>query len=216
MKLFPILLAGLVLLPSCETTLSGDYVPEYMRPDSPLDPPGTSAARAAMRAKRVKKGKFETGSTISVQEGRVFLLTANPDYSPEPSGTLVDANEARIMSCEGLYYFVELDGGQRGYLRESDLVQPVELVPTDPMMVMGGDIFAGDSAVEGAAPVPLNDNQTLTTNEDGRAVVLVGKKTERSAEFEQRKKEVEGQGTAASDGGEEPPPLPEPAAASGY
>ncbi len=208
MKLFPILLAGLLLLPACESLPSSKFVPEYMKEDSPLDPPGTSEARRAMRAQRVKEGKFATDSTVDVQEGRVFLLDRNPDYSQDPNGSLVEAASAKIMSCEGLYYFVELDGGQRGYLRESDLVQPVELVPTAGMVV-GGDIFAPEGPVEGAAPLPLDDNQTLTTNADGRAVVLVGKKTERSAEFEERKKVVEGEASATD--GDEPPPLPAPA-----
>ncbi len=209
MKVFPLIFAGaLLVLPSCDSLFSEDYTPEYMKEASPLDPPGTEAARKAMRLERVKEGKYETGSSMAVQEGRVFLLSRNPEYSPEPEGRLVEAGEAKILSCEGLYYFVELDDGKRGYLRESDFVPPVELVPTDPMM------FGVEGEVEGAAPMPLDENQTLTTNADGRAVVLVGKKSERTAEFEQRKEAVE-KGLPvplpAPAVDEPPPPLPEPA-----
>ncbi len=211
MRVFPLVLAGLLLaLPSCES-LSEEYTPEYLKETTPLDPPGTEAARKAMRAERVKDGLFETGSSVPVQPGRVYLLSRNPEYTPDTDGRMVDSGDAKILSCEGLYYFVEMEDGKRGYLRESDFMQP-NLVPTDPMMMAGG-MFGPEGEVEGAAPMQLDENQTLTTNEDGRAVVLVGKKTERAAEFEQRKKAVE-TGTPApapSYSNEEPPPLPAPA-----
>ncbi len=213
MKPFPLILAGaLLVLPSCDSLSSAEYTPEYMKETSPLDPPGTEAARKAMRMERVKEGKFATGSSVAVQQGRVFLLSRNPEYSPEPEGRLVDAVSAKILSCEGLYYFVELEDGKRGYLRESDFEPPVELIPTDPMMA-GGMFLPEGGEVEGAAPMALDENQTLTTNADGRAVVLVGKKTERTAEFEQRKQAVE-TGTAVPAPSYDlgaPPPLPEPA-----
>ncbi len=210
MKLYPYLFAGLMLvLPSCDSLSSEEYTPEYLKETTPLDPPGTEAARKAMRMERVKEGKFETGSSVPVQQGRVFLLSRNPEYSPEPEGRLVEAAEAKILSCEGLYYFVEMEDGKRGYLRESDFEQPMDLLlpPADPMMAE----FGGE--VEGGAPIQLDDNQTLTTNTDGRSVILVGKKTGRSAEFEKRKNALErGESyPVPAAGGEEPPPLPEPA-----
>ncbi len=219
MKAFPLILAGAaLLLPSCEMFPAEEYMPEYLKETSPLDPPGTEAARKAMRLQRVKEGKFATGSSVPVQQGRVFLLSRNPEYSPEPEGRLVDAAEAKILSCEGLYYFVEMEDGKRGYLRESDFEPPVELLPTDARFP-GAD----GEQVEGAAPMQLDENQTLTTNEDGRAVVLVGKKTERSAEFEQRKDAVENgkplplltpaPELPPSASEEAPPPLPEPSGA---
>ncbi len=198
----------LALLPSCETT--EEYTPEYLREDSPLDPPGTAEARKAQRAERVKEGLFAPGSTVDVQQGRVFLLSRNPDYSDEPSGRMVDAEQAKVISCEGLYYFVELDGGKRGYLRESDLVSPVQLVPTDPVMV-NGDLFATPVGDDGT-PLPLDENQTYATNATGRTVILVGKTSERGNEFEERKKAVE---EGSTSGGDEPPPLPEPSHAAG-
>ncbi len=210
MKLYPYLFAGLALvLPSCDSISSAEYTPEYLKETTPLDPPGTEAARKAMRMERVKEGKFETGSSVPVQQGRVFLLSRNPEYSPEPEGRLVESAEAKILSCEGLYYFVEMEDGKRGYLRESDLEQPMDLLPpADPMMAeFGGEL-------EGGAPIQLDDNQTLTTNRDGRSVILVGKKTGRSAEFEKRKTAVEkGESfpSYSTTGNDEPPPLPEPA-----
>ncbi len=206
----------MLVLSSCDSFKQEEYTPEYLKEPSPLDPPGTEAARKAMRQERVKEGgKFETGTSVPVQEGRVFLLSRNPEYSHEPSGRMVEADEAKILSCEGLYYFVELEDGKRGYLRETDFVQPeVDLVSTNPMFAgeFAGDMFIPDGEVEGAAPMQLDDNQTLTTNEDGRAVLLVGKKSDRSAEFEQRKQAVEkGEPLPSSISIDEPPPLPEPA-----
>ncbi len=221
MKAFPLILAGAVLLlPSCDSLSSEEYMPEYMKETTPLDPPGTEAARKAMRMERVKEGRYETGSSVAVQQGRVFLLSRNPEYSPEPEGRMVEAAEAKILSCEGLYYFVELEDGKRGYLRESDFEPPVELMPTDPLLA--GGMYGPEGEVEGAAPMQLDENQTLTTNEDGRSVVLVGKKTERSAEFEQRKQAVEkGEAVPVPSvsapalslpaQNEPAPPLPEPA-----
>ncbi len=219
MRAFPLVLAGVLLvLPSCNSTFSEDYLPEYMKETTPMDPPGTEAARKAMRLERVKEGRYETGSTVPVQQGRVFLLSRNPEYSEEPEGRMVEVAAAKILSCEGLYYFVEMEDGKRGYLRESDFEPPVELMPTDPMLA--GAMFGPEGVVEGGAPMQLDENQTLTTNEDGRAVVLVGKKTERSAEFEQRKQAVESglpvpvpaAGTLPMPAVDEPPPpLPEPA-----
>ncbi len=214
MKAFPLILSGLLLvIPSCDSLSSEEYTPEYLKETTPLDPPGTEAARKAMRMERVKEGRYETGSTVAVQQGRVFLLSRNPEYSPEPEGRLVEAAEAKILSCEGLYYFVEMEDGKRGYLRESDFEPPVELMPTDPMMA--GGMFLPEGEVEGGAPMQLDENQTLTTNADGRSVVLVGKKSDRSAEFAQRKEAVEkGEAfhiPAPAGADEAPPPLPEPA-----
>ncbi len=214
MTLRPLAIAALCLLPSCGI-FSNEYSPEYMREDSPLDPPGMAAARAAQRAQRVKEGVFAPGASVEVQQGRAFLLDRNPDHSDEPNGRMVKSATAKIISCEGLYYYVELEDGKKGFLRESDLVSPVQLVPTDPMLI-GGDLFPGVlPAGETPAPtgdIPLDDNQQLTTNADGRTVVLVGKKTDRGAEFEARKQELEQAADNAApsdDDAGDPPPLPD-------
>ncbi len=210
MKLFPLFLApALLLLPSCESIPSEEYTPEYLKESSPLDPPGTEAARQALRQQRVKEGKYEEGSTQTVQQGRAFLFFRNPEYDAEAGGRLVEAEEATIRSCEGLYYFVEMSDGKRGYLRESDFEDP---------MAMETAAFMSEG-LEGMEPIQLDENQTLTTNADGRTVLLVGKKSDRSAQFEKLRKAVE---TGAPVPVETPaeelpapsselPPLPEPA-----
>ncbi len=85
------------------------------------------------------------------------------------------------------------------------------------MMTGNGDIFPG-AMPTGETPgpvgdIPLDDNQKLTTNADGRTVVIVDKKTDRSAEFEARKQAMENAAkqaapAAGNDDGD-PPPLPE-------
>ncbi len=221
MKLLPVVIVAALLLPSCSWAKKqfkrGEYSPEYLREDSALDAPGVSAARAEQRNRLVKEGAFGVGESVEVQQGRVFLLDRNPDTTTDPSGSMVSASTAKILSCEGLYYFVELDNGKRGFLRESDLVTPLpqqqpaaQLVPTGEAPVMSGteaDVFGMG---ETPGPVQLEGNQTLTTNEDGRSVILVGKKTDRTDEFEARKKAMES-GAAApakSSSVDDPPPLP--------
>ncbi len=197
MKAFPIVLAAAwLVLPSCESLSSAEYTPEYLKESSPLDPPGTETVRNAMRQQRVKEGKYEPGTTLSVQQGRVFLLNRNPEYDPEAGGRLVEAESAQLLSCEGIYYFVEMSDGKRGYLRESDFIDPWMQEPA-----------------QEEPTIQLEENQTLATNEHGRSVVLVGRKSERAAEFERRRKAVES-GTPLPEpapAGDEPPPLPEPA-----
>ncbi len=218
MKFAPIALATLCLLPSCGV-FSNEYSPEYLREDSPLDPPGMAAARAAQRAKYAELAKesiFQVGDTIEVQHERAFLLDRNPDNTDEPTGRMVKSKTAKIISCEGLYYYVELENGKKGFLRESDLVPPVQLVATDPALI-GGDLFPGalptDETPGPEGDIPLDDNQKLTTNSDGRTVVIVDKKTDRSAEFEARKQAMENaaKDAAPAAGGNDgdPPPLPE-------
>ncbi len=218
MSLRLLALASLLLLPSCSLfTATEEYTPEYLKEDSPLDPPGTAQARKALRdkyAELAKNSTFKPGETYNINDGRVYLLDRNPDNVNEPSGRMVKAETAKVISCEGLYYFVETEGGKRGYLRASDLVSPVQLVPTDPLL-MNGDLFpAGLPEGETPGPVgdiPLNDNQKLTTNADGRTVIIVDKKTDRSAEFEAQKQAME-QGAQLNNSGSEggdPPPLPD-------
>ena len=134
MKFLPLVIAPVLFLSSCSIFEKGEYVPEYLKEPSPLDPPGTEAARAAEKAKRVKEGAFETGSTQKVNEGKVFLFKRNPDYDEDASGKMVSTENAKIISCEGLYYFVEVDDGRKGFLRETDMVAPVKhLVSTTDM-----------------------------------------------------------------------------------
>lgn len=204
---------SLGLLSSCSLFDTGepDYTPEYLRADSPLDPPGTAEARAALRAKLVKEGKFAPGENPEVQQGKVFLFYRNPDHSHDTDGRMVEATNARIISCEGLYYFVETDGGKKGYLRETDLVSPVTtLVATDGALFPGGELPPlPDWGTAGEAVGNQPGEQRLMTNSSGRTVVVVRKQSERGREFEERRKQLEaqaGQQNAASSA-----PLPDPA-----
>ncbi len=220
MKLLSSVLLCVLLLSSCswfnEHVLpQGEYAPAYLQEDSPLDPPGTAAAREAARKKLLKEGTFRRGDTPAVLQGKAFLFNRNPDTTKEPSGKMVKTEKAKIIACEGLYYFVQVDDGSRGFLRESDLEPPVQLVTTSEIVEPMEPVApAADSIFPPEAPLPLEGNQKLMTNQDGRTVIIVGKKSDRSQEFEARKKALEQghQQNAASKGSPEASaPLPDPA-----
>lgn len=208
MKLYPLVLAPVLMLSSCSLLEKGEYVPEYLKEPSPLDPPGTEAARAAEKAKRVKEGAFETGSTQKVNEGKVFLFKRNPDYDEDVSGKMVNTENAKIISCEGLYYFVQVDDGSKGFLRESDMQSPVtHLVSTTEMNIPGMDSAAPADAMfpEPGEIIELEANQKLMTNSAGRTVVVSKKQSDKSSAFEARKKALlEGKSLDSV-------PLPDPA-----
>lgn len=197
MKPASILLIAALLLTSCDAFKRGEYTPLYLQEPSPLDPPGTEAAREKMRAERVKEGIFEPGSTPEVHQGKVFLLDRNPDYIADPVGKMVETEKVKVLSCEGMYYFVEADGGERGFVRETDMVNPVKLVPTVPEYMAlppaaEGILPDGTQAVLPLEPASMTgDGRQLHLNEDGRTVVLVGKNSEKNAQFEARKKALE-------------------------
>ena len=214
MKLTLTLFAVATVLTSCSwlkrMAEPGEYSPAYLQEESALDPPGAAAAREEARRKLVKEGMFVPGAEIEVKEGKAFLFTRNPDHVPETGGRMIKTAKAKILSCEGTYYFVEAEEGQRGFLRESDFVDPVSMLTTT-----GSFLPDGQGILPGAAPtdggtvlqdgtLDIGDNKTLTTNENGRTVVVVGKKTDKSDKFEEEKRRIE----AAS----EDAPLPEPAA----
>lgn len=203
------------LLCSCSVvkkiTTPGEYHPEYMNEASALDGPGAEAAREAQRNSLVQEGSFAPGDTLDVQESKVYLFNRNPDKNDDASGKMVSTDKAKIISCEGLYYFVEVDDGSKGFLRESDLVNPVKLVSTnDNFLLPNGETPGPEGWAEGAVEQPsevqLDSNQTLMTNANGRTVVVVGKKSEKSDDFEARKKALL-EGKPAP----EAAPLPEPA-----
>lgn len=207
-----------LLLPACRTSSVG-YMPEYLKEDSPLDPPGTAAARAALRVKYLKEGAFAKDDTPEVNQGKTFFFDRNPDRDENAKGTMVETDRVKVIACEGLYYFVQSDDGQRGYVRESDLVPPVQLVSTlDTPLGEGIDgIFPELPPDEGGA-VALEDNQTLMTNQNGRTVVVKSKQTEKSGEFEKFKRNIINQGDSAAPSApaapvpDEIPDLPEPTA----
>lgn len=196
------------LLCSCDLvkqiTKPGEYHPEYMNESSALDGPGAEAARAAQRNELVQEGTFAPGDTLDVHESKVYLFSRNPDKNEDATGKMVSTDKAKIISCEGLYYFVETDDGTKGFLRESDLVNPVKLVSTTDFLLPNGETPGPEGWAEGAVEQPdevqLDSNQTLMTNANGRTVVVVGKKSEKSNDFEARKKALlEGKEAPKSD-----------------
>lgn len=200
MKPLHLLLISTFALTSCswleDVFGSEEYLPEYMKEASPLDPPGTAEAREALRQKLVKEGQFVTGAEIDVRDGKAFLFRSNPDYSENPGGRMVQAEKAKIMSCEGTYYFVETNTGKRGYMRESDFVDPISMLTVTGEFLPDGQgilpgTMPGENAIFPGSSLDLGDNKTLTSNETGRIVKVVDKKTEQSDAFEEAKRRIE-------------------------
>ena len=217
-SLFTLSLLGATLLVSCSVfeslTTPGEYLPIYLQEPSPLDPPGMEAVRAEARAKYVKEGLYADGETLQVQQGKAFLFNRNPDYYEGAKGRMVDTATAKIISCEGLYYFVEIEDGSKGFLRETDFVNPVKLVSTiDSDLLPTGELPAINAWSDDE---PRNGEQTIMTNNTGRSVLIVRKKTQKTDEFEARRKELQ-KAPATDDGGLPTPTaeLPEPAGTFG-
>lgn len=196
-SLFVALLAGAVALSSCSTlkkiTKRGEYHPEYLNQGSALDGPGVAAAREAQRKALEQEGSFAPGDTPEVQQGKVYLFDRNPDKDSSAAGKMVTTEKATIISCQGLYYFVQVDDGSKGFLRDTDLVKPVQLVSTNPELLPNGETPGPDPDAD-ANPlqeVPLDANQTLMTNSAGRTVMVVNKQSEGNSEFEARRKALQ-------------------------
>ena len=206
-KLAFVSLLSAALLSGCGLATPGEYMPLYLQEPSPLDPPGMEALRAEARAKYVKEGLYADGETLEVQQGKAYLFNRNPDYYEGAEGRMVDTPTARIIACEGLYYFVEVEDGSKGFLRETDFVNPVKLVSTQ---------LEGAETPEAAAWTP-DGEQKLMTNSSGRTVVVVNKKSRKSDEFEARRRALDSS-PASDDNGGLPTPtaeLPEPAGSTG-
>ena len=211
--LFTLSLLCIATLSSCSVFESlstpGEYMPIYLQEPSPLDPPGMEAVRAEARAKYVKEGLYANGETLEVQQGKAYLFNRNPDYYEGAKGRMVNAANAKIISCEGLYYFVELEDGSKGFLRETDFVNPVKLVSTaaeSDLLPIGAMPPVGDWG----SSSPQDGDQTIMTNDSGRAVLVVSKKSKKTDEFEARRRQIE----KAPDESGLPTPtaeLPEPA-----
>ena len=193
---------SLALLSSCGLATPGEYMPLYLQEPSPLDPPGMEALRAEARAKYVKEGLYAPGEELEVQQGKAYLFNRNPDYYEGADGKMVSTAKARIISCEGLYYFVETDDGTKGFLRETDFVSPVKLVSSVDMS---------------QAPMAGPDGQRMMTTASGRTVVVVSKKSDKAEEFANRLRQLESTPDSEDDGGLPTPTaeLPEPAGSAG-
>lgn len=185
----------------------GEYTPIYLEEPSPLDPPGMDAIRAEARAKYVKEGLYKDGETLEVQQGKAFLFNRNPDYYEGAKGRMIQTANARIISCEGLYYFVELDDGSKGFLRETDFVNPVKLVSSSLENLLPEESWD--------TPGPLDGEQQVMTNTSGRAVLVVKKTTKKTDEFNARRRELLNKQTADEALPTPTEELPEPAGSTG-
>lgn len=168
-RTFSLLLLGSCILPSC---LSLDnpknFTPNYLKEDSNLDKPGAAAARAAERVKRKKSGAFATDLDYALHGGKVFLFEMNPEYSESASGKSYEAKTAKVIFCEGTYYFVELDTKERGYIQETSMMQPVALMMDLPL-TMDGSVW--DEALPGSISIDLDDNMEPLFPSDSAEVI---------------------------------------------
>lgn len=204
-------LLSMTLFTSCSVverlSTPGEYTPIYLEEPSPLDPPGMDAIRAEARAKYVKEGLYKDGETLEVQQGKAFLFNRNPDYYEGAKGRMIQTANARIISCEGLYYFVELDDGSKGFLRETDFVNPVKLVSSSLENLLPEESWE--------TPGPLDGEQQVMTNTNGRAVLVVKKTTKKTDEFNARRRELLNKQTADEALPTPTEELPEPAGSTG-
>jgi hypothetical protein len=208
-------LLSMTLFTSCSVlerlSNPGEYTPIYLEEPSPLDPPGMDAIRAEARAKYVKEGLYKDGETLEVQQGKAFLFNRNPDYYEGAKGRMIQSANARIISCEGLYYFVELDNGSKGFLRETDFVNPGKLVSNSLENLLPEESWDTPGSMDG--------EQQVMTNTSGRAVLVVKKTSKKTDEFNARRRELlNKQATAPADDTALPTPteeLPEPAGCAG-
>ena len=204
-------LLSMTLLTSCSVlerlSTPGEYTPIYLEEPSPLDPPGMDAIRAEARAKYVKEGLYKDGETLEVQQGKAFLFNRNPDYYEGAKGRMVQTANARIISCEGLYYFVELDDGSKGFLRETDFVNPVKLVSNSIENLLPEESWD--------TPASMGGEQQIITSTSGRAVLVVKKTSKKTDEFNARRRELLNKQSADDTLPTPTEELPEPAGSAG-
>ena len=204
-------LLSMTLLTSCSVlerlSTPGEYTPIYLEEPSPLDPPGMDAIRAEARAKYVKEGLYKDGETLEVQQGKAFLFNRNPDYYEGAKGRMIQTANARIISCEGLYYFVELDDGSKGFLRETDFVNPVKLVSNSIENLLPEESWD--------TPAPMGGEQQIITSTSGRAVLVVKKTSKKTDEFNARHRELLNKQSADDTLPTPTEELPEPAGSAG-
>jgi len=151
-----LVLLSTCLLSSCFTSNSPkEFTPSYLKKDSNLDKPGTASARAAERNKRKKDGAFALDANYALHGGKVFLFKMNPEYADSASGKTYKAKTAKVIFCEGTYYFVELDTKERGYIQETSMV-PIRSLMGDMSLTMDG--FGWVDAL------PASANESIDTN----------------------------------------------------
>ncbi len=141
-----------VLLTSCKSSLK-NFTPAHLIAPHPNDAPGIEISRKAERDKREKEGRYKIGEELPVAGGKAMLFMSNPDYDvrTKPVGKLVEATSAKVIFCEGLYYFVETNNQDRGYIRETDL-SPAQL--SDALPEPSSSHFSRSSSPAGSSASP--------------------------------------------------------------
>ncbi len=234
-KIFLLSIAlGGMWLSSCSSL--DDTTPVYMLPGRSNDPPGMDAARKAERLKRQKEGIYPIGSSVKIANEKTFFFHRNPDIDEITTGRMVKASEAKILACEGLYYFVETPKGERGFVRETDIVNPnAGFIGMENLTGIEGlqleDGLAGGSGVltlppgqtlppttDGSGsggifpgvnpPLPLSPEDIGPVNAGGRPVDLVTKDTEKGEEFAKKQEELKGGGSTPAPTRPKPSPSP--------
>lgn len=216
MRLPVLLLTSLLLLSSCSLFKPAESLPEYLREDSPLDPPGTAAARAEMRAKYLKEGIYAKGDRVDIFGGRIVLFDRNPERESNIKARSIETGTVKVIACEGTYYFVEADGGEMGYAKETDLFNPAAMPllpegqePFGPLVPGDGQLIPGVPGADGAG-VDIGGNQRLMQDADGHSVIITPSSSQRSSEFAARERALQqGQSLPASgedEGSDELPP----------
>ncbi len=193
------------LISSCVGIKGGDLknnTPPHLMPESALDPPGAETARKAERLKRFKKGLYTGGEKVTINEGKAFIFISNPDYDEMLKGQLVKAENAEIIACEGIYYFIETNKGERGYMRESDFTPPLPEGFIDPNLFNAdGSLIIPDvensligSSVDTSELFPgmeLDEDSSASLDKNGRMVTLVSKSSKNNQEFTETKNAIE-------------------------
>ncbi len=237
------LMSGLILS-SCKSSLK-NFTPAHLIAPHPNDAPGIEISRKAERDKREKEGRYKIGEELPVAGGKAMLFMSNPDYDTKtkPVGKLVEATSAKVIFCEGLYYFVETNNQDRGYIRETDL-SPATLgdaLPEPSSSNIGGGAPAGFSSSAPSiypgdiAPLPVEagppslfpgagglllggeDQGATATTQSGRVVNIKTRDTGRNKDFEKMKASLEKHENEAKAGPKvipTPEPLPPLPAAS--
>ncbi len=236
------LVSGLVLS-SCKSSLK-NFTPPHLVADHPNDAPGVAINRKQERDKREKTGRFKIGEELPVAGGKAMLFMSNPDYdvNKNPVGKMVEATSAKVIFCEGLYYFVETNNEDRGYIRETDLssANADSSLPTPaagggssaptsypsgggigaPSAYPAGDLpplpAAGAGDIFPGDPLFGGDPGSTATTSSGRAVNIKTRETGRSKDFEKMKASLEKRSGAASATPSTPKPaMPKPASSDG-
>ncbi len=160
MKFLPLILALCsMLIPACKNSLMNN-TPMHLQVDRSDDPPGLASQRKEMREKREKSGTYAKGEQAYISNGKAMFFRQNPDYYTNPEGQMVESQTAKVIFCEGLYYFVQAATGERGYMRESDFA-PKEIGLPDSSLGIMGELGIPTAPLDGVEYNPTLDNSGL-------------------------------------------------------